>query len=387
MNDEPTAPTTPGVISTIPALPYTYDENDSRVVSILNTVAEFCGHEFTVVPPDPDGEKNPETGEIEGGVPVPLAEDEEEKKLEPGDPGFVIDPSDPDKTGQIDPDQPGENTAEMTDELDKLREAYNEAKAQNLTEKEGYWGMLWQVIRLISNLACWTESDDDTFIMQYRKQINEAVQLDPRLLCGPCALPPIAINLLYAPLDKRIEGQDTSSPIDIDTALPQPFIGGMISGYFNGELVRVKIPQEYLNSHYDPSREKVYINYRDFPELIATANKCCCIEPASVDITLWYNAGYLNIPNALLPLVCQLMSKIEDATQSLNDCPGAMTQVAGLLQSKKVGNIQYTWSDKDTEMAKTQALFTQLYNLANVAELTTISRCGLISVEDAGDVI
>ena len=150
---------TPEIVATIPPLPHQYDPEDSRVVSILETVSSFCGAEFTEVPQNPDEEP---------GVPVPLINDEEEKP-KPGDPDFVIDPDDPDKTGQIDPDTPGNPYPDWpSDELDKLREAYQTALAKNLEEKSDYWAKLWQVIRLISTMGCWTESHDDTFIIQYR---------------------------------------------------------------------------------------------------------------------------------------------------------------------------------------------------------------------------
>lgn len=105
----------PTEIAAIPALPAVYDETDSRVVDILNQVSEFCGKEFTEVPPNPDGEDNPdydpddpdnpENPPKEGGDIMPLDDDveveEDENKPKPGDPDFVIDPDDPDKEGQI----------------------------------------------------------------------------------------------------------------------------------------------------------------------------------------------------------------------------------------------------------------------------------------------
>ena len=71
----------------IAPLPYTYDDGNDQLKSILEQVASFCGKEFTEVKED----------------------DPEEKKAA--------------------------------------------AKA----EKETYWAALWQVIRFISNITCWTE--------------------------------------------------------------------------------------------------------------------------------------------------------------------------------------------------------------------------------------
>lgn len=364
---------TPELISIIPPLPYKYDPEDERVNAILDEVAEFCGHEFTEVPQNPDEEP---------GAPMPLADSDDEKP-QPGDPDFVIDPDGPDETGQIDPDKPGEPYPEQTDELDKLREEYKAAKAKNLEEKESYWAILWQVIRLISDATCWTNSYDDTFIMQHRTQEHKAVQLGYcEFAKNKCVcVPPTQYQLFYAPVESCDETDD--NPME-KTHKVKPFIGGEIH-YTDevGEYQIEKIPQEYLNSHYNPHTEKVTINPADFESLVA--KRCECLQ--EVDIVLHYNAGYCSIPKALLPLICQLINKIEDSKQSINECAGAMTQVAGLLKSKKVGNIQYSWSDKDTEASKTQALFTQIYNLANVAELFSISRCDIINIEEAGEVI
>lgn len=366
-------PQTPEEIAIVPALSYNYDENDDRVNAILDEVAEFCGHEFTVVPPNPDEEP---------GVPVAQAEE----GAQPGDPDFEIDSDDPDKTGQIDPDKPGEPYPEQTDELDKLREAYNTAKAKNLEEKQSYWALLWQVIRLLSDATCWTDSFDDTFIYQHRSQTEQIIQKPRCCKFGnnKCANW-TKIKLLYAPLDDIcIKADNDDNPME-RLHNSKPFMGGEFH-YFNsdGEYTSVPISAKYLNKHYNMHTQQVTIMGADFPDILTFA-PCAC--PEAVDVVLYYNAGYCTIPKALLPLVCQLIAKIEESKVSINECASAMTQVSGLLKSKKVGNIQYAWSDKDTEQSKTQALFTQIYNLANVAELFAISRCAIANQPIAGEVV
>lgn len=376
---------TPEVIAAIPPLPYVYDETDERVVDILNQVSEFCGKEFTEIPPNPDGEKDPETGEVEGGVPVPL-DDEEENKPQPGDPDFEIDPDDPNKTGQIDPDIPGQPYPEQTDELDKLREEYKLAKEQSDEEKASYWAILWQVIRLISTMGCWTESHDDTLIVQHRKQIFHAKQAYGCCKkCCNCDEDNVIIPIEYAPLEKHPDEDKNVWEQEFDS---KPFIGGVISVIINGKRQETKIDAEYLNEHYDPYSQKLYITRDEFPEVLYTSrNDCCCLCERSLTITIFYNAGYYRIPQALLPLICQLIGKVEDSKKPLSDCTAALTQVSGLLKSMKTGNIQYTWTDGDNGLENTQNLFAEIYNVASMAELFGISRCDIISYENAGDVI
>lgn len=386
----------PQEVAIIPPLPYIYTDDDetrdSRVDAILDQVAEFCEKEFTEVPPDSDGTDNPnydpndpdnpENPPKEGGDIMPLDDDNETgEKPKPGDPDFVIDPDDPDKEGQIDPDIPGEPYPEQTDELDKLRQAYKEAKEKNLEEKKSYWSVLWQVIRFISDYTCWTESYNDTFILQARTQTYTMSQLPycSQFLCNCRINKPIDLPLTYAPLDQA----DLTDFFWQDCQV-KAFIRGSIE-YMNrdGEFVIEPISNEYLQSHYNPHTQKIVISPKDFEAFYA--GKCEC--PEDITIIIHYNAGYLTIPPALLPLICQLIGRIEDSKKPLSDCHAAMTQVAGLLKSKKVGNIQYTWSDNDTESQKTQALFTQIYNIASVAELEGLSRCAIVNVEEAGDVI
>lgn len=337
-------PRTPAIVAAIPALPYIYDENDSRCVDILNKVADFCGKEFTEVPQNPDEEP---------GVPMPL------------DSTPVETPS---------------------PELETLKEEYEEALAKNKTEKESYWATVWQVLRFVSNLSCWTENSTDTFIVQVRNQTYSAKQANPCSRgCCKCDEDKIVIPVEYTPLYFQ---SNSETPHLYDPEADYAFVGGFITAVVNGKPQNVKISAQYLADHYDPSSERVYILRDDFPEiLLGEYDECCCLTLRDVRITLTYNAGYKTIPDALLSMICPLLSRINDSKLSLNNCATAMTQVSGLLKSKKVGNVQYAWSDKDSEIAKTQALYTELFNIASIAELNALSRCAIVTAESAGEVI
>lgn len=305
----------------ISPLPYAYDVEDERIKRIFDEVSSFCGAEFTAIPS------------------VPEDGDEEAQK------------------------------------------AYEAAMATNLEEKTDYWAKLWQVIRLISAMACWTESHDDTFITQHRTQSYKAEQVNAcSAQCCKCDEDTIVIPVEYAPLA-------TAQASDGELATPRPFIKGVISVIVKGKREEQTIPAEYLNERYDPFTQKLYINREDFPELLYCGGRCCCLCKRKLTITLWYNAGYDTIPQAVMPLVCQLMGKIEESKKPLSDCTAAVTQVSGLLKSMKTGNIQYAWSDRDNAIGNTQALFAEIYNIASMAELFSLSRCDMVSYEEAGDVI
>lgn len=368
---------TPQLVAAIPPLPYTYDEEDSRVVDILNQVSEFCGKEFTEVPPNPDGEKNPETGELEGGDIMPLDDTPEEDNDKNKD--GIPDVEDPGSPAEPYPEGPSE-------ELDKLREAYKLALEKNAEEKASYWAILWQVIRLISNMGCWTESHDDTFIVQQRRQVFHAKQAYGCCKkCCNCDEDNVIIPIEYAPLEKHPDPDKNTWEQELDN---QPFIGGVISIVINGVRQETKIEAEYLNQHYDPYAQKLYITRDEFPEVLYSSRvDCCCLCERDLTIIVFYNAGYYRVPQALLPLICQLMGKIEDSKKPLSDCTAALTQVSGLLKSMKNGNIQYTWTDGDNGLENTQNLFAEIYNIASMAELFSISRCNIINYESAGEVI
>lgn len=361
---------TPAITAMIPPLPHSYDPDDDRINAILDEVSTFCGAKFTEVPPNPDDEEG-------GGDIVPLddapAEDDNDKN---GD--GIPDVEDPGSPSEPYPEGPSE-------ELDKLREAYKIALAQNIIEKTDYWAKLWQVIRLISTMGCWTEGYDDTLIVQYRTQQYSAEQTcSCHGNCCECDADTVIIPIEYAPLELNPDGE--LNPLERKMTA-KPFIKGMISVIVNGKREEQEIPQEYLNERYDPYTGKLYIMREDFSDLLYAGGKCCCLCKRKLTITLWYNAGYYSLPKAILPLVCQLMGKIEDSKKPLSDCTAAVTQVSGLLKSMKTGNIQYAWSDRDNALGNTQSLFTEIYNIASMAELFGISRCDLISTEEAGDVI
>lgn len=364
------------VAAAVPALPFEYDENDSRVMDTIDLVAEFCGYEFTEVPQDPDEEPGvPMPLDDENGTPIE-GEDEGEGEGEETDPEEPEEPKEDEEEGEPDPaepDKPGEPYPEFdTDELDKLREEYKKAKEENYQERKSYWAKLWQVIRFISTITCWTEDADDTFFTQVRKQVYTVEQTSAcRPNCCGCDPDQIVIPLDYYPL--YCDG---------------PFVKGWITVFINGKPVREEIPYDYLCQHYDPSTGKVWIMRDDFPDTLLYRGGLCCLCRRKCSITILYNAGYESLPAGLLPILCPLMSKIDESKMGMSDCANAMTKVAGYLKFKKVGNIQYQWSDTDTEQSKTLALMTELYNLATVNEVMALSRCMLAEMpEEIGDVI
>lgn len=380
----PEEPLDPGYLISgeLPPLSYTYDPDDTLVVSIVDQVAEFCGMEFTEVPENPDGRPNPDwdpsdpsSPEKDGGQPMPLS-DEEENKPKPGDPDFVIAPDDPNKEGQIDPDAPGQPYPPGTGEdpnpdLDDARDEYKKALEANLKERQTYWTKLWQVIRFISNITCWTDQIDDTFLMQTRTQYYNVEQVcGCRPGCCHCNEDEIDIPLEYSPIPDH------------------PFVDGEITVFINGKPISEKIPEKYLDEHLDHSTNVLHLIREDFPETLYYHGKCCCLCRRKAVVKLRYNAGYESIPLGLLPMICPLLKKIDESKNGLSDCANTMTQVSGLLKAKKVGNIQYQWSDNETNSQKTLSLYTDLYNLASVDEVYALSRCYIAEMpEEMGDVI
>lgn len=235
------------------------------------------------------------------------------------------------------------------------------------------WSKIWLVLRLFSLVTCWTDSTDDLFLMQTRKQQTTVKQLcGCRRDCCNCDEDQIVIPLEFAPL------------LDNECM----YVSGVISVVINGKIVREEIDPEYLYEHTDPFTNKLYIMREDFPDILLWHNKCCCLCRRNCTITLEYNAGYEMLPDGLLPLICPLLTKIDSAKVGLSDCAAAMTQVVGLLKRKKIGNVEYEWSDNDSSTAITQALLTDLFDVAMMAELEAISRCNDASgVEEMGDVV
>lgn len=236
------------------------------------------------------------------------------------------------------------------------------------------WSKIWLVLRLFSLITCWTDSTDDLFLMQTRKQQTTTKQLcGCRKDCCNCDEDQVVIPLEYAPL------------LDDGGCM---YVSGTISVVINGVVHREEIPADYLYEHTDPYNNKLYIIRDDFPDLLMWNNRCCCLCRRQCTITIEYNAGYEILPDGLLPLICPLLTKIDSAKVGLADCAAAMTQVVGLLKRKKVGNVEYEWSDNDSDTAVTQSLLTDLFDVSMMAELEAISRCDDASgVDEMGDVV
>lgn len=250
------------------------------------------------------------------------------------------------------------------------------SEASNNEKVEGedvdlLWKKIWLAIRFLSLHSCWTDSSDDTLVLQCRTQQTTAMQLcGCTRTCCNCDDDHIVVPLEYAPLTE------------------EPFVGGTISVVVGGKLIKQKLTAEYLNEHLDPYTNKLYIICDDFPEIMYWQNKWCCLCKRQLTITLKYNAGYESLPNGLLPLVCPIISQIDEAKISLSDCASAMTKTVGLLKRKRNGNVEYEWSDKDNGASATQTLLTDIFDVALVAELQAVSRCGEVTTPDEfGDVI
>lgn len=331
---------------------YIYDKDDSRVVHITDQVIDFCGYELTEVPPNPDEEP---------GAPLPLSEDKPTQGDANGDDPAIEDPGSPSE-----PYPEGES-----EELLKLREEYQTALAKNLEEREELWPKIWQAIRYISHLSCWTDTDNDTFLMSVRHQIEEvSAKCTCTQHCCECDDNVITIKLDYGPVPHN------------------PFSIAHLSGVYGGEILREVIDHEYLNDHFDPVTGTLCINRRDFPNLLLDKGRVCCLCEHRITIDLEYLAGYEDIPDGILPLICPIISKIDEAKVSMSSCHQAMTQVAGLLKRKKSGNVEYEWSNVNSDSQKTQTMYTELYNLATLDEVMAISRCYMLEAADEiGDVI
>lgn len=361
-------------------LPFKYDPTDKRVVDILNQVANFCGKEFIDEEIEDDQPiDKPEEGGDNGSQDDT---DDNGKEPNPDEDTSTLD----DTTGETEPTDPEPTPGVGDDGEEPSGDEPSEDNESIKEQKATYWTMVWQVIRYLSALACWTEGADDTFILQQRTQIFSTKQERQRcdFACNPCEKEMVVIPLEYSPL------QSTSDPIGklehyFFPKTINPFIGGRITVYVRGKRCEANITSEYLLEHYDPADDKVYIDRQDFPELFLVNGCCDCERDATV--TLWYNAGYLGVPEGLLPLICPLIQKITDSKMSLNECANIMDRVSGLLKRKKIGNVQYEWSDSDNALAKTEAMYVELYNLSNMTELYAISRCELVAVGEAGDVI
>lgn len=276
-------------------------------------------------------------------------------------------------------DENNDRIALMNDIIKTIADycGYNLVSEENPDGDVAYaelWKKIWLTLRFLSLSTCWTDGVDDLFIMQTRTQqatANELCGCKPH--CCNCDEDQIVIPLDYAPL------------LDDEKCM---YVGATMSVVIGGKVKKVDIDPEYLYEHTDPFTNKLYIMRDDFPDLLYNHSQCCCLCKRRLTITLKYNAGYELLPVGLLPAICPLLSKIDSAKIGLNDCAAAMTQVVGLLKRKKVGNVEYEWSDTDSDTAKTQTLLTDLFNVAVIAEIQSISRCdSALGVEEMGDVI
>lgn len=259
----------------------------------------------------------------------------------------------------------GAEFPEVDPEDPSSQEAYDAAVAT-------YWTKLWQVIRFVSNITCWTEQADDTFITQTRVQTFHIDQV--------CACRPMGCC--------HCDEDTVSIPLDFMPTPENPFVDGKITVFINGSPVQEDITAEYLNAHYDEANGRVYLVRSDFPDTLLYRGRCCCLCRRKATITLRYNAGYDLIPIGILPMICPILAKIDESKMSSSECANTMTQVSGLLRFKKVGNIQYQWSDNASDTQKTMTLYTELYNLANIAEIYAMSRCLIAEMpEMMGEVI
>ena len=234
--------------------------------------------------------------------------------------------------------------------------------------KEEYWPKIWQAIRYISNITCWGDTDMETFLLSCRLQ---TIEVDTTCICENkcknCDENIITIPLEYFPCPKR------------------PFVGGTITIVRQGDIDTIEITQEYLNNHFNYHKGEVYIDRTVFPDYFFTKN-CGCVR--KVTIVLQYNAGHEAIPDGLLPLICPIVAKIDEAKIGMSNCHQAMTQVAGLLKRKKVGNVEYEWSNTNTDSQKTQTMFTDIYNIASLDEVMALSRCYMVeTATEIGDVV
>lgn len=237
--------------------------------------------------------------------------------------------------------------------------------------KEEYWPKIWQAIRYISNVACWSDDELETLLGSCRKQVYHAETICAcRPTCCNCNEDMIVIPLDYAPFPEK------------------PFVSGKITVVIDGKPQTTPITADYLNEHLDTITGKLYISRDDFPEVLLDHNRCCCLCKRKLSILLQYNAGYETIPDGILPLICPIVAKIDEAKLGMSNCHQAMTQVVGLLKRKKVGNVEYEWSNTDTDSSKTQSLYSDIYNIASVDEVMALSRCYMLEeATDIGDVV
>lgn len=230
------------------------------------------------------------------------------------------------------------------------------------------WEMAWQILRRISSVACWDDEPDDLFLVQWRTQIY-----DTQVECG------------CVPNCCQCDDRNVIIPLEYVPYETEPFIDGEIVATINGEIVTTPITAEYLNSHLNRATSKLYIVREDFPDALLDHSVCCCLCQREVSIKLHYNAGYDLIPSGLLPIIVDLLKEKQSGS---DDCHDNMTKVSGLLKRKKIGNVEYEWSTKDTSEANTASIYADIYDLGSIDEIFALSRCELtVQKEKIGDVV
>lgn len=226
------------------------------------------------------------------------------------------------------------------------------------------WAYIWQVLRRISVLDCWADKPNDTFISQVRTQRFELKQVNA--CCRGCCV-----------CDEDI----VKIPLAYEPVVGNGYISGKITVVIGGRIVTQDVDPEYLAEHTDWETGILYINREDFPEILLYRGNCCCLCNRNLRIDLVYNAGYDMIPSGLLPVVCKLLEKVD--TNKSDECASAMSTVAGPLKAKKVGNVEYQWSDADKSIYNINKLVADLDTIGVLGEVMVYSRCSLSDYEAA----
>lgn len=229
------------------------------------------------------------------------------------------------------------------------------------------WGKLWVVLRRLSLITCWGDKQEDTFIEQVRKQIYDGKQKN--LCCqGHCEESTIKIPLEYEPIADR------------------KYISGEIKLRIEGRFIKEDITPEYLEEHTDWDKGILYIDVSDFLNTLAVKTPGCCGCLFDYSITLLYNAGYATIPSSLVPIICNLISKTDTATNG--DCASSVIKTTGLLRRKKTGNVEYEWGEADLSSQSTDRLMNELVALGFLDDILTVARCDIAEGKiTAGDVV
>lgn len=229
-------------------------------------------------------------------------------------------------------------------------------------EDKDTWAYIWQVLRRLSIITCWADKPEDTFIVQTRTQKFSAKQVNG--CCRGCC---------------NCDEDIVKVPLEFEPAIG--YISGNISVVIGGKPITQEIPLEYLNEHTDWEAGILYINREDFPNILLYRENCCCLCNRDLRITLVYNSGFEMIPNGMLPVVCKFINSVD--TDTTDSCASNMTSTAGALKRKKVGNVEYEWSDKDDSTYTVNKLLAELNTLGVLGEVMAYARCNV--AEEEGD--